>query len=53
MTTAIQQYLRDIDKSYAAGDATEHTYRPAFAADRCKSAKKYRPRDPLACRGLR
>ena len=32
MTTAIQQYLRDIDKSYAAGDATEHTYRPALKA---------------------
>ena len=32
MHTAIQQYLRDIDESHAAGDATEHTYRPAFQA---------------------
>ncbi len=32
MPTAIQQYLRDIDKSHAAGDATEHTYRPALQA---------------------
>lgn len=30
MPPAIQQYLRDIDESHSAGDATEHTYRPAF-----------------------
>lgn len=32
LPTTIQQYLSDIDKSHAAGDATEHTYRPAFQA---------------------
>lgn len=30
MLPSIKQYLRDVDKSHAAGDATEHTYRPAF-----------------------
>jgi len=32
MPTAIQQYLREVDKTYAAGNATEHSYRPAFKA---------------------
>ncbi|HUU85635.1 MAG TPA: DNA methyltransferase, partial [Phycisphaerae bacterium] len=30
MLPSINQYLRDLRKSHAAGDATEHTYRPAF-----------------------
>jgi hypothetical protein len=30
MPIAIQQYLREIGKTHARGDATEHTYRPAF-----------------------
>lgn len=32
MSSAIQQYLRDVDRFYASGDATEHTYRPALQA---------------------
>ncbi len=28
----VQQYLREIEKDYAGGKATEHTYRPAFKA---------------------
>ena len=32
MPTAIPQYLRDIERSHASGDATEHTYRPALQA---------------------
>ena len=32
MPTAIQQYLREVDKTYGAGNATEHSYRPAFKA---------------------
>jgi predicted helicase len=32
MPTAIQQYLRAVDKTLAAGNATEHSYRPAFKA---------------------
>ncbi len=32
MLPSIKQYLRDVDKCHAAGDATEHTYRPAFQA---------------------
>jgi hypothetical protein len=32
MPTAIQHYVREVDKTYAAGNATEHTYRPAFKA---------------------
>jgi hypothetical protein len=30
MPTAIHQYLREVEKIRAAGNATEHTYRPAF-----------------------
>jgi type I restriction-modification system DNA methylase subunit len=30
MLTAIQEYLREVDKTLAAGNATEHSYRPAF-----------------------
>ena len=30
MIPSIKQYLRDVNKAHAAGDATEHTYRPAF-----------------------
>lgn len=32
MVTAIKEYLRSVEQSHAAGDATEHTYRPAFQA---------------------
>jgi hypothetical protein len=32
MPTAIQQYLREVERAYTAGTATEHTYRPAFKA---------------------
>jgi predicted helicase len=32
MPTAIQQYLREIGRIQGRGDATEHTYRPAFKA---------------------
>lgn len=30
MPTAIHEYLREVEKIRAAGNATEHTYRPAF-----------------------
>ena len=30
MPTPIRQYLREVERAYAAGNATEHTYRPAF-----------------------
>jgi predicted helicase len=30
MPTAIRQYLREVEKIRAAGNATEHTYRPTF-----------------------
>ena len=30
MPPAIKQYLRDVQKTYALGNATEHSYRPAF-----------------------
>jgi hypothetical protein len=30
MPTAILKYLREVEKIRAAGNATEHTYRPAF-----------------------
>jgi len=29
---AIKKYLRDLKTAHAAGNATEHTYRPAFKA---------------------
>ena len=32
MPASIQQYLRDVERAHAAGNATEHTYRPAFKA---------------------
>ena len=32
MPTPIQLYLREVERAYAAGNATEHTYRPAFKA---------------------
>jgi len=32
MPTPIQQYLREVEKDYVGGKATEHTYRPAFKA---------------------
>jgi predicted helicase len=30
MPTSMQDYLREIESAYAAGNATEHTYRPAL-----------------------
>jgi len=30
MSAAIKQYLRAVEKTHSAGNATEHTYRPAF-----------------------
>ncbi len=32
MSSAIRHYLREVDDAHAKGDATEHTYRPAFKA---------------------
>ena len=32
MPTPTQQYLREVGKAHASGNATEHTYRPAFKA---------------------
>jgi len=32
MPTPIQQYLREVERDYTGGKATEHTYRPAFKA---------------------
>jgi predicted helicase len=32
MPTPIQQYLREVERDYTGGKATEHTYRPTFKA---------------------
>ncbi|MBE7560589.1 hypothetical protein HS125_17275 [bacterium] len=32
MNRAVRQYLRDVERTLAAGNATEHSYRPAFKA---------------------
>ena len=32
MLPAVKSYLSEVTKAHARGDATEHTYRPAFKA---------------------